>query len=341
MEEFQDFLLSDMNTKENKEFKKNKKIKQPKKIVEEQLKSVKKDSIEKKSTKYFLVVLIILGFLSFYYKNNIQKKWFDINDNVEGNNLIYNGRADIEEASKDKKEAKKVFWTNVKKISALKGDPVAGEAAFAMCLGCHMEGSVNMGGVTPPSLDHAGTIYDKNFLIALIKNPAIATNVDHKYVNTALHPMGSIMSMVSMPQDIANVVSYIKAKKSGNISPKEAYIEACSRCHSNLNGNLTQLGEIPTFNPDSNTQHDIRKIKYNQKVAEVQNHLSTYLGVIPPDLSKIYMEKSENYLETYIENPQSRIKGASMPRVGLNHRGIAKILEYLKKTSKKEEKVDE
>jgi len=164
---------------------------------------------------------------------------------VEGNNLVYDGKADIEEASKDKKEAKKAFWADVKKISALKGDATAGEATFAMCAGCHMDGAANMGGVTPPSLDHAGAIYDKNFLIALIKNPAMATNVDHKYKDTSTHPMGSISSMVSAPQDIANVVAYLQAKKAGEVTPKEAYIEACGRCHANRYGKLTQLGEIP------------------------------------------------------------------------------------------------
>jgi ubiquinol-cytochrome c reductase cytochrome c1 subunit len=133
---------------------------------------------------------------------------------VEGNGLVYDGKADIEEASKDKKEAKEKFWADVAKIAQLKGDATAGEATYAMCAGCHMEGATNMGGVTPPSLDHAGAIYDKNFLIALIKDPAMATNVDHKYKDTSTHPMAGVMSMVSSDQDIANVVAYLKAKKS-------------------------------------------------------------------------------------------------------------------------------
>jgi len=133
---------------------------------------------------------------------------------VEGHGLVYDGKADIEETVKDKKAMKTAFWADVKKIAALKGDPAAGEATYAMCAGCHMEGAANMGGVTPPSLEHAGAIYDKNFLIALIKDPAIATNVDHKYPNgTMAHPMGSISTMVTTPQDIANVVASWKLKK--------------------------------------------------------------------------------------------------------------------------------
>ena len=49
---------------------------------------------------------------------------------VDYNNLVYDGKADIAEASKDTKEAKTAFWADVKKISALKGDAAAGEATF-------------------------------------------------------------------------------------------------------------------------------------------------------------------------------------------------------------------
>ena len=251
---------------------------------------------------------------------------------VEGHGLVYDGKADIEEASKDKKEAKKKFWADVKKIASLKGDPVAGEATFAMCAGCHMEGATNMGGVTPPSLEHAGAIYDKNFLIALIKDPAMATNVDHKYKDTATHPMGGVMSMVSADQDIANVVAYLKAKKAGEVTPKEAFIEACGRCHANRYGKLTQLGEIPKTKSNINTGQDVDRMKYDQKVAVEQNALAAYLGKLPPDLSIIYRARSEHFLETFIENPQSQLSGTAMPRTGLNHEGMEKVMAYLEET---------
>ncbi len=251
---------------------------------------------------------------------------------VEGHGLVYDGKADIEEASKDKKEAKKKFWADVKRIASLKGDPVAGEATYAMCAGCHMEGATNMGGVTPPSLEHAGAIYDKNFLIALIKDPAMATNVDHKYKDTATHPMGGVMSMVSADQDIANVVAYLKAKKAGEVTPKEAFIEACGRCHANRYGKLTQLGEIPKTKSNIKTGQDIDKLKYEQKVAEEQNALADYLGKLPPDLSIIYRARSEHFLETFIENPQSQLPGTAMPRTGLNREGLEKVMTYLEET---------
>jgi ubiquinol-cytochrome c reductase cytochrome c1 subunit len=251
---------------------------------------------------------------------------------VEGHGLVYDGKADIEEASKDKKEAKKKFWADVKRISALKGDATAGEATFGMCAGCHMDGATNMGGVTPPSLDHAGAIYDKNYLIALIKDPAMASNVDHKYKDTSTHPMGGIKAMVSADQDIANVVAYIKAKKAGHVTPKEAYKEACGRCHANRYGKLTQLGEIPKTKSNIKTGQNLDRMKYDQKVATEQNALADYLGKLPPDLSIMFRARSEHFLHTFIENPQSQLTGTAMPRVGLSHEGMEKVMEYLEET---------
>ena len=277
-----------------------------------------------------LVVVTFFTLVTYYLVEPFAHS--QMHKHVEGHGLVYDGTADIEEASKDKKEAKKAFWADVKKIAALKGDPVAGEATFAMCAGCHMEGATNMGGVTPPSLDHAGAIYDKNFLIALIKNPAMATNVDHKYKDTSTHPMGGVMAMVSADQDIANVVAYLKAKKAGEVTPKEAFTEACGRCHANRYAKLTQLGEIPKTKSNIKTGQDIDKMKYDQKVAEEQAALADYLGKLPPDLSIIYRARSEHFLDTFIENPQSQLAGTAMPRTGLDHEGMEKVMAFLEET---------
>jgi len=251
---------------------------------------------------------------------------------VKGADLVYNGAADIVECEQSKKEMKKAFWADVQKIAALKGDAAAGEATYAMCAGCHMEGAANMGGVIPPSLDHAGAIYDKNFLIALIKDPAIATNVDHKYADTMAHPMGSIKTMVSEPQDIANVVAYLQAKKAGEVTPKEAYVEACSRCHANRYGKLTQLGEIPKTKSNIATGKDIDAMKYQEKVATEEASLANYLGKLPPDLSIMIRARSEHFLHTFIEDPQSQLTGTAMPRTGLNKEGMEKVFAYLEET---------
>jgi ubiquinol-cytochrome c reductase cytochrome c1 subunit len=246
---------------------------------------------------------------------------------VEGHDFTYNGAADIEEAEAAKKEdkvkAKKAFWADVEKISKLKGDATAGEATFAMCAGCHMEGAVNMGGVIPPSLDHAGALYDKNYLIALIKDPAMASNVDHKYKDTMTHPMGSIKTMVTEPQDIANVVAYLKAKKAGEVTTKEAFSEACGRCHAMRYAKTTQLGDTPKF------KYKKDELAYKIKVIDEQDAVKKYMGKLPPDLSIIIRARSEHFLETFVENPQSGLPGTSMPRVGLTHEGYEKVKTYL------------
>ncbi len=261
---------------------------------------------------------------------------------VEGHNFVYDGTADIEEAkekiaklkeekadtaaSEAKLKEKEAFWAGVKKIAALKGDAKAGEATFQTCLGCHNGSGVNMGGVIPPSLDHAGALYDKNYLIALIKNPAMASNVDHKYKDTALHPMGSISSMVSNDQDVANVVAYLKEKKVGEITPKEAFMEACARCHANRYGKVTQLGDVPKFK----TKKD--ELAYQLKVVDEQDKVKKYMGKLPPDLSEIIRARSEHFMETFIENPQSQLPGTSMPRTGLTKESYEKVTEYLEST---------
>ena len=251
---------------------------------------------------------------------------------VEGNNFVYNGKADIEEAKADKKKAKEAFWADVAKIAKLKGDPKAGEAVFGMCLGCHNGAGVNMGGVVPPSLDHAGSLYDKNYLIALVKDPAMASNVDHKYADTMTHPMGAIKTMVTEPQQIADVVAYILKNKAGEITPKEAFVDACGRCHANRYGKWTQAGFVPKTKSDIKTGQDIELLKFKQKVAKEQMTVAGYMGKLPPDLSIIIRARSEEFLETFVENPQSQLPGTAMPRTGLTKEGYEKVVEYLEET---------
>jgi len=278
-----------------------------------------------------VAVVVVFSLLTYFLVEPYAHS--QMHKHVEGHNFVYDGTADIEEASADKKEAKKEFWASVKTIAALKGDATASEATFAMCMGCHMDGATNMGGVTPPSLDHAGAIYDKNYLIALIKDPAMASNVDHKYPNgTDSHPMGAIKGMVSADQDIANVVAFLQAKKAGEVTPKVAFQEACMRCHANRYGKLTQLGEKPKTKENIKTGQDIEAMKFAQNVAEEQGKIAEYMGKLPPDLSIIYRARSEHFLETFVENPQAQLAGTAMPRVGLNEKGYEKVMEYLAET---------
>jgi ubiquinol-cytochrome c reductase cytochrome c1 subunit len=248
---------------------------------------------------------------------------------VEGNGLVYDGKADIADASEAKQEAKKAFWGEVKEIASLQGDATAGEAVFATCMGCHMEGAGNMGGVIPPVLDHAGSIYDKNYLIALIKDPAMAMNTDHKFADTMMHPMGPIKSMVTDKQQIADVVEFLKTKKNGTVTAREAYVESCGRCHANRYDKWTQVGFVPKTKSNIKTGQDIDAIKFAQKVAEQQGAIADYMGKLPPDLSMIARARGHHFLETFIENPQSQLHGTAMPRVGLSENGMHKVMEYL------------
>lgn len=268
-----------------------------------------------------LAVVVFFSLLTYYLVEPYAHS--QMHKHVEGQGFVYNGEADIAEATTDKKAAKEAFWSEVKNIAALKGNAAAGEAGFGMCLGCHNGAGMNMGGVIPPNLDHAGAIYDKNYLIALIKDPAMASNVDHKYADTMMHPMGSIKTMITDNQSIADVVAYLIEKKAAEVTPKEAYMEACGRCHAMRYAHLTQLGETPKF------KHEKDALAYKIKVIDEQDAVKAYMGKLPPDLSIMVRARSEHFLETFVENPQSQLPGTSMPRVGLNHEGYAKVKAYL------------
>jgi ubiquinol-cytochrome c reductase cytochrome c1 subunit len=155
------------------------------------------------------------------------------------------------------------------------------------------------------------------------------------------HPMGSISSMVSTPQDIANVVAYLEEKKAGEVTPKEAFKEACVRCHAMRYGNMTQLGDVPKTKSNIATGKDIEGMKYQQKVAEEQASLANYLGKLPPDLSIIIRARGEHFLHTFIENPQSQLAGTAMPRTGLNEEGMEKVFAYLEETGDPSKKLRE
>ncbi len=246
---------------------------------------------------------------------------------LESHGFTYDGTDDIAEAERNGDaalvEKKKAFWSDVVTVSKITGNAAAGEAVFANCLGCHNDANINMGGVIPPNLDHAGAIYDKNYLIAVIKDPAMASNVDHKYADTSMHPMGSIKFTVSDNQQIADVVAYMLEKKAGEVTAKEAYTEACVRCHALRYLKTTQLGNTPKF------KHKKDALAHEIKVIEEQDKVKAYMGNLPPDLSMMIRARGEHFMETFIENPQGQLPGTSMPRVGLNQVGYDKVKEYL------------
>lgn len=283
--------------------------------------------------KIFAVV-VFFSVLTYYlvepYAHHEMHKKVDANGveiKTESHGFVYNGEADIAEAERKEDKAlietKKAFWSDVVAISKMTGNATAGEALFANCTACHNGANVNMGGVIPPSLDHAGAIYDKNYLIALIKDPAMASNVNHKYADTSTHPMGSIKYTVSDNQSIADVVAYLLEKKAGEVTPKEAFMDACSRCHAMRYDHTTQLGDTPKF------KYEKDELAHKIKVIEEQDMVKAYMGNLPPDLSIMIRARSEHYFETFVENPQSQLPGTSMPRVGLSEEGFEKVKAHM------------
>jgi len=281
-----------------------------------------------------LAVVVFFSLLTYYlvepYAHHEMHKKVDAQGNeivIESHGFAYDGTDDIKEAERKGDaalvEKKKAFWSDVATVSKMTGNAAAGEAVFANCIGCHNGANINMGGVIPPNLDHAGAIYDKNYLIAIIKDPAMASNIDHKYADTSTHPMGSIKFTVADNQQIADVVAYMLEHKAGEVTAKEAFTEACVRCHAVRYTNTTQLGDTPKFK----TKKDA--LAHEIKVIEEQDRVKEYMGNLPPDLSMIIRARGEHFMETFMENPQSGLPGTSMPRVGLNQEGYDKVKEYL------------
>ncbi len=241
------------------------------------------------------------------------------------------------QAAEARRDAKKAFWADVERIAALKGDAKAGEAAYdAGCTGCHFGGSVSMGGVVPPSLETSGALYDRNYLIGLIKDPAMASNVDHKFSIVRSHQMDSVKYMVTADQDIVNVIAYLQqiAPKQEEITPEIAFQDACGRCHDVRYKNWTIIGEKPTFKDKRDEMaFDIRHL-------DAQEGITGYMGKLPPDLSMYIRSRGEHYISVFMEDPQQLLLGTSMPRVGVNAESAEKVIAYLEEAGdpKKEER---
>jgi ubiquinol-cytochrome c reductase cytochrome c1 subunit len=209
------------------------------------------------------------------------------------------------------------------------GDPVTGEQTFMMagCTGCH--GLESQGfpapmddatasasfGVVPPDLSTTGYLYDANFLAMLIKNPAVALKVEHKFNDSHPHPMSAFYGLGGdIDQEIADIVVYLQSIAPETVSGEKAYEDACLRCHS---------------------------IKYDNKLAPSgKEALTTYMATLPPDLSMTIRAKGEKYLTTFINNPQKHLGGTLMPRVGLTQESQEKVISYMQSIgdSKKDER---
>ena len=209
------------------------------------------------------------------------------------------------------------------------GDAKKGAETFmsAGCTGCHGVTSQNMPapmdaaaasatfGVVPPDLSHVGAIYDKNFLAALLKNPAKALEVEHKFNETRPHPMIAFYGLGGdLDQEVADIVAYLQSIAPKQLDDKQVFEDACQRCHN---------------------------VKYDKVISPSDpTALKAYMGTTPPDLSIMIRAKSEVYLTTFINDPQKQLKGTSMPRVGLTQHAQEQVISYLEKVGdrKKDER---
>ena len=217
------------------------------------------------------------------------------------------------------------------------GELVMGAGA---CVGCHsieaagvpaaMEPQMAAAsyGVNPPDLSNAGAIFDAKFLSNLIKNPAHALKVEHKFDASKgqMHPMVAFYGAGGdMDQEIADMVAYLQsiAVKAEDVTPEIAFETACGRCHAVGYEEWTQIGTKPKF------KHEKDSLAFDIKVLEYEDSIKSYMGKLPPDLSMYIRSRGEHYIKTFVENPQNYLAGTAMPRVGVTAEAADKVIEYL------------
>jgi len=208
------------------------------------------------------------------------------------------------------------------------------------CVGCHSIKAAGMPapmdavsaasayGVNPPDLSNMGAILDEKFLADLIKNPAHALKVEHKYAPESgkMHPMTQFYGAGGdMDQEVADMVAYLKsiAVKPADLTPAMAFENACGRCHSVRYEKWTQIGSKPMF------KYKKDELGFDIKVLEYQDSLTAYMGKLPPDLSMYIRSRGEHFVKTFVEDPQSHLEGTAMPRVGVTAHAADKVIEYL------------
>jgi len=222
------------------------------------------------------------------------------------------------------------------------GDATRGKDMImnAGCTGCHslevadipapMDPvmSAQTYGVNPPDLSNAGAVFDAKFLTDLIKNPAHALKVEHKFdANKGqMHPMVPFYGMGGdLDQEVADIVAYLQsvAVKPEEVTSEMAFENACGRCHAVHYENWTQIGTKPKF------KYEKDSLAFDIKVLEYQDALTKYMGKLPPDLSMYIRSRGEHYISTFVENPQNHLAGTAMPRVGVTAESMDKVIEYL------------
>ncbi len=70
--------------------------------------------------------------------------------------------------------------------------------------------------------------------------------------------------------------------------------------------------------------------------------MNDYIGAVPPDLSQHIRSRGEHYLNNFINDPQRKLSGTGMPRVGLTKDAQKQVVDYMTQIgdSKKAERED-
>ena len=223
-------------------------------------------------------------------------------------------------------EAPDYSFKDAEGLNGVKGDAQNGEALVqANCIACHSiekagfppmmddASSAASYGVVPPDLSTSGHIYDANFLAAFIKNPAKATKTEHKFEDGKVHPMPNYDWMSA--QEIADMVAYLQSIAPKEMTNKEVFVDACSRCHSMKYDGMKIISDGP---------NGVRKEGLTAK-----SDVTAYMGKTPPDLSQYTRSRSDSYLHEFINDPQKHLEGTAMPRVGLTQSAEQQVVKYM------------
>lgn len=212
--------------------------------------------------------------------------------------------------------------------TSLQGDVMRGKALVEEnCVSCHSTSTPidelkarNASFVAGPDLESMGYLYAPEFLSAFLKDPLKATLLHEKLKGKEdLYQMSSFAGLFE-DQQIADMIAYLSSIAPKEMSNRDVFINACSRCH--------------------NIKYDgINGIKGIQ-VSTPQDLIQDYLGSQAPDLSMIFRSKGEHYLSLFINDPQKMLPGASMPRIGLTQQAQAQVITYMENIAdpKKEER---
>ncbi|MEY4505410.1 MAG: hypothetical protein RL154_1711 [Pseudomonadota bacterium] len=198
------------------------------------------------------------------------------------------------------------FTFGVKPANLKDANVSEGQAIVAaQCATCHSvkkadinltmspEDAANAYGVLPPDLSNAAGVYDTNYLVAFLQDPA----------KVSLAPKTAMPNLGLTDKQATDVIAYLSTLAEHNLTGKQVTEAACAYCHT---------------------------VKYDGVTRVVsEKRIKEYLGKNPPDLSMMIKSRGEHYLESFINNPQNGLPGTAMPRVGLSHESQEKVIAYL------------